>query len=76
MSKGLLHISVHDDGRGLPPGTTLEDLRREGHFGLLGMVERATSVGARISVGSGGHAQGTEVRLELPLPALPEGNTS
>ena len=76
VSKGLLHISVHDDGRGLPPGTTLEDLRREGHFGLLGMVERATSVGARISVGSGGHAQGTEVRLELPLPALPEGNTS
>ncbi|MGW5618813.1 histidine kinase [Streptomyces sp. NPDC003877] len=66
----LLRISVHDDGRGLPPGTTLEQLRRAGHFGLVGMVERAASVGARIRIGRGGHAQGTEVRLELPLAAL------
>jgi signal transduction histidine kinase len=66
----LLRISVHDDGRGLPPGTTLEQLRRAGHFGLVGMVERAASVGARIRIGRGGHPQGTEVRLELPLAAL------
>ncbi|WTE42373.1 histidine kinase [Streptomyces sp. NBC_01622] len=66
----LLRISVYDDGRGLPPGTTLEQLRRAGHFGLVGMVERAASVGARIRIGRGGHPQGTEVRLELPLEAL------
>ncbi|MFF7308707.1 histidine kinase [Streptomyces sp. NPDC008137] len=66
----LLRISVHDDGNGLPPGTTLEQLRRTGHFGLVGMVERAASVGARIRIGRGGHSQGTEVRLELPLAAL------
>lgn len=66
----LLRISVHDDGRGLPPGTSLEQLRRAGHFGLVGMVERAASVGARIRVGRGGHPTGTEVRLELPLAAL------
>ncbi|MFB6843415.1 sensor histidine kinase [Streptomyces sp. NPDC056373] len=66
----LLRISVYDDGRGLPPGTTLEQLRRAGHFGLVGMVERAASVGARIRIGRGGHSQGTEVRLELPLAAL------
>ncbi|MBB6418907.1 sensor histidine kinase [Streptomyces sp. AK010] len=66
----LLRISVYDDGRGLPPGTTLEQLRRAGHFGLVGMVERAASVGARIRIGRGGHPQGTEVRLELPLAAL------
>ncbi|WP_375136655.1 histidine kinase [Streptomyces sp. A244] len=66
----LLRISVHDDGRGLPPGTSLEQLRRAGHFGLVGMVERAASVGARIRIGRGGHPQGTEVRLELPLAAL------
>ncbi|AWW37837.1 sensor histidine kinase [Streptomyces cadmiisoli] len=66
----LLRISVYDDGRGLPPGTTLEQLRRAGHFGLVGMVERAASVGARIRVGRGSHPQGTEVRLELPLAAL------
>ncbi|MGW0615309.1 sensor histidine kinase [Streptomyces sp. NPDC002788] len=66
----LLRISVYDDGGGLPPGTTLEELRRTGHFGLVGMVERAASVGARIRIGRGGHPQGTEVRLELPLAAL------
>ncbi|MEU4464935.1 histidine kinase [Streptomyces sp. NPDC024017] len=66
----LLRISVYDDGRGLPPGTNLEQLRRAGHFGLVGMVERAASVGARIRIGRGGHPQGTEVRLELPLAAL------
>ncbi|OIJ63774.1 sensor histidine kinase [Streptomyces mangrovisoli] len=66
----LLRISVYDDGRGLPPGTSLEQLRRAGHFGLVGMVERAASVGARIRVGRGGHPTGTEVRLELPLAAM------
>ncbi|ROP51283.1 sensor histidine kinase [Streptomyces sp. PanSC9] len=67
----LLRITVHDDGAGLPPGTTLEDLRTSGHFGLLGMVERAAQAGARLRVGRGGHARGTEVRLELPLRARP-----
>jgi signal transduction histidine kinase len=66
----LLRISVYDDGRGLPPGTTLEQLRRAGHFGLVGMVERAASVGARIRIGRGAHPRGTEVRLDLPLAAV------
>ncbi|MCT7351187.1 histidine kinase [Streptomyces sp. 15-116A] len=66
----LLRISVYDNGRGLPPGTNLEQLRRAGHFGLLGMVERAASVGARIRIGRGSHPSGTEVRLDLPLAAL------
>ncbi len=64
---GLLHISVSDDGRGLPPDTTLERLRAAGHFGLVGMVERAAAAGARIRIGRGPHSKGTEVRLELPL---------
>ncbi|MGW1543352.1 sensor histidine kinase [Streptomyces sp. NPDC002309] len=66
----LLLLSVHDDGRGLAPGTTLEQLRRTGHFGVVGMVERAASVGARLRIGRGTHPKGTEVRLELPLAAL------
>ncbi|WP_239158287.1 histidine kinase [Streptomyces sp. SID13726] len=68
IEDGLLRISVHDDGRGLPQGTTLDELRRAGHFGLVGMVERAASAGARLHIGEGPHAKGTEVRLELPLP--------
>ncbi|MFD7961417.1 sensor histidine kinase [Streptomyces zaomyceticus] len=66
---GLLRISVRDDGRGLPPGTTLDTLRGTGHFGLVGMVERAAGVGARLRIGRGDAARGTEVRLEIPLGA-------
>ncbi|MGI5457461.1 histidine kinase [Streptomyces sp. CA-249302] len=71
VRNGLLTLTVHDDGRGLPTGTTLEQLRQAGHFGLVGMVERAASVGARIRIGRGAHPHGTEVHLELPLAALP-----
>ncbi|MGW2642570.1 sensor histidine kinase [Streptomyces sp. NPDC001348] len=66
----LLSLTVYDDGTGLPPGTSLDQLRRTGHFGMVGMVERAESVGARIRIGRGEHPRGTEVRLELPLAAL------
>lgn len=67
----VLRVSVYDDGRGLPPDTTLEALRRSGHFGVVGMVERAASVGAGIRIGKGPHPRGTEVLLELPLAAPP-----
>ncbi|MFE9861881.1 sensor histidine kinase [Streptomyces sp. NPDC005506] len=69
----VLRVSVYDDGCGLPPGTTLDDLKRAGHFGLVGMVERAASIGARIRIGKGKAAKGTEVRLELPVAALAAG---
>ncbi|MFI6250537.1 sensor histidine kinase [Streptomyces sp. NPDC051016] len=59
-----LVVTIHDDGRGLPSAMTLEDLRRTGHFGLLGMTERAASVGARIRLTTD---KGTEVRVEVPL---------
>ncbi|WP_328397021.1 histidine kinase [Streptomyces sp. NBC_00390] len=66
----VLRISVYDDGPGLPPGTTLDSLRRTGHFGLVGMVERAASIGARIRIGRGWATRGTEVLLELPVTVL------
>ncbi|WP_435600727.1 sensor histidine kinase [Streptomyces sp. C10-9-1] len=73
---GLLRVSVHDDGCGLPPGTTLDGLAHSGHFGLLGMVERAAALGARIRIGRDTRAAGTEVRVDLPLhllrPARPD----
>ncbi|MET7618308.1 histidine kinase [Streptomyces sp. NPDC005408] len=65
-----LRISVYDDGCGLPPGTSLDDLRKAGHFGLVGMVERAAGIGARIRIGRGRATKGTEVRLEIPVSAL------
>jgi signal transduction histidine kinase len=71
-----LFLTVYDDGRGVPADTTLEHLRSTGHFGLLGMVERAASVGARIRIGRGDHPRGTEVRVDLPLTALTVPTTS
>ncbi|MDX3386523.1 histidine kinase [Streptomyces niveiscabiei] len=62
----VLRVTVHDDGKGLPPGTSLDALRRAGHFGLLGMSERAVALGARLRIGRGG--PGTEVSVELRLP--------
>jgi signal transduction histidine kinase len=62
-----LVVTIHDDGRGLPPDTTPEVLARTGHFGLLGMTERAASVGARIQLTTDKGDKGTEVRVEVPL---------
>ncbi|KAA0909416.1 sensor histidine kinase, partial [Streptomyces apricus] len=68
-----LHLSVRDDGKGAP--ASLDDIRtlaRTGHFGLLGMLERAASIGADLKVhgvgaGAGAGAEGTEIELTLPL---------
>lgn len=58
-----LRILVSDDGTGIDP----EVLRfgRDGHWGLLGMRERADRIGARLKVRSRADA-GTEVELSLP----------
>ncbi|WP_324606167.1 histidine kinase [Streptomyces griseus] len=73
VHEGCLRVTVYDDGRGLPPGTSLERLCRTGHFGLVGMVERAALVGAGLRIGRGTHPTGTEVRLELPLGTVTSG---
>ncbi|MEU4149920.1 ATP-binding protein [Streptomyces sp. NPDC026659] len=66
-----LHLTVRDDGRGLPPDTTLEQLRITGHFGLLGMTERAEAAGGHAVVVRGDDG-GTEVRVDVPLPPTTE----
>ncbi|WP_432104929.1 sensor histidine kinase [Streptomyces sp. bgisy091] len=70
LVRDVVRISVYDDGDGLPRGTSLADLRKAGHFGLVGMVERAASIGARIRIGRGKATRGTEVRLDLSLAAM------
>ena len=58
-----LRILVRDDGCGIDPDTLR--LGRDGHFGLIGMRERADRIGARFHVRSGVGA-GTEVDLDIP----------
>jgi len=54
-------LRVHDDGRGFDPS------RRAAGFGILGMEERARALGGTLVIASR-TAQGTDVRLRLPLP--------
>jgi signal transduction histidine kinase len=63
-SNGLLTLSVSDDGS----GTAVEpaDPAALGHFGLLGMRERASQIGADFNVDSE-KGRGTSIRVVLPL---------
>lgn len=58
-----LHIRVRDDGLGISP--TVLDGGKPGHFGLIGMRERARKLGAHLEVWSKPGA-GTEVDLRVP----------
>ncbi len=53
-----LSLTVRDDGQGFAPGSA--DGPDEGHFGLLGLRERAGQIGATLSIESG-PGQGTKV---------------
>jgi len=69
VSEDGLDLRVADNGRGFDTGAD-----HAGHFGLLGMRERAQRVGAHLEVKSAPGA-GTQVRVSMPLPAaaLPAG---
>ena len=58
---GRLTLVVADDGVGLPRA----EARRHG-MGLIGIRERALALGGRMTVRG---ERGTELRVELPLPA-------
>jgi nitrate/nitrite-specific signal transduction histidine kinase len=58
-----LRVSVRDDGCGIDP--QLLQTGRPGHWGLVGMRERAERIGANFKVWSSPTA-GTEVELSVP----------
>lgn len=62
---GRLVLSVRDDGRGFPPERA-EARRREGHFGLVGMRERAARAGGELRVESV-TGRGTVCTARVPL---------
>jgi signal transduction histidine kinase len=57
-------LRVRDDGRGFEPETYLGGTRGE-HFGLLGILERAQSIGGALRVRSR-PGEGTEIECRLP----------
>ncbi|MEU6891830.1 ATP-binding protein [Streptomyces sp. NPDC046557] len=71
VSGPQLVLTVEDDGCGLPPdGLDVTALSESGHFGLIGMRERAAAIGAGFRIGPRPTGPGTRVRLELPLGSL------
>jgi len=59
-----LAIRVRDDGVGIPKDV-LENGRKDGHFGMLGMRERAEKIGGNIMIVSSLDA-GSEITLTMP----------
>jgi signal transduction histidine kinase len=61
-----LTLRVRDDGYGFEPPLNPADLARAGHFGLMGIRERALLFGGKIEVRSKPD-QGTTLEVHLPL---------
>jgi signal transduction histidine kinase len=60
-----LYLRIKDDGRGFDQEGAFASLG--GHFGLLGMRERAERLGGQLRLAS--HpGEGTEVEVSVPLP--------
>ncbi|WP_406332588.1 sensor histidine kinase [Streptomyces sp. NBC_00203] len=59
-------VRVQDDGVGLPPAVTPTEATKTGHFGLLGMTERAASLGGHIHLNASPQG-GAEVAVSVPL---------
>jgi signal transduction histidine kinase len=59
-----LELVVQDDGTGFSVPGDLNDLANAGHYGLVGMAERAAGVGGRLRVWS--EPSGTQVVIRAP----------
>jgi signal transduction histidine kinase len=65
MEARKLYLHIKDDGRGFDQNGVFSTLG--GHFGLIGMRERAERLGGELRLAS--HpGEGTEVEVSVPLP--------
>ena len=66
-----LRIEISDDGVGLMDAESTETISPEGHYGLIGMRERAEALGAELSIESQPEpGVGLRTRLLVPLTSL------
>jgi signal transduction histidine kinase len=59
-----LQLTIEDDGRGF---VVDEGTAKSGHYGLKGIAERASTIGASLRIDSSPGA-GTKVSLDVPAP--------
>jgi len=61
-----LRVRIRDDGKGIDPGNAKRAKEgRLGHYGLVGIHERAAGIGAHLTVWSA-PGLGTEIELSIP----------
>lgn len=58
-------LTVHDDGQGFVVPESPAEMAPQGHYGLLGMHERAELIGAQLALHSR-LGEGTRLRVEVP----------
>lgn len=63
---GVVVLSVRDDGVGLDGHGDPRAFEPDGHYGLVGMAERAERVGATVTM-SGVPGRGTRVQVQVPV---------
>ncbi len=66
FEKDTLDLSVIDDGQGFTLPESPAAFAPTGHFGLLGLHERAEMIGAKLSIQSE-PGKGTKVTIVLPI---------
>ena len=67
-------LTIDDDGDGFEIPTQLEEFGDGGHFGVIGMSERAERVGGRLEVESAA-GEGCSLRVTVPARIPAEGGT-
>ncbi|HEX6291649.1 MAG TPA: histidine kinase [Herpetosiphonaceae bacterium] len=67
----MFDVAIVDDGRGFtPPNSTPGEARAQrGHYGILGMQERAMLVGGAVEISSA-PGQGTRLHIHIPYPGV------
>jgi signal transduction histidine kinase len=71
FSDSSVTLSVRDNGKGFTAPRRVTDLSEEGHFGVMGMYERAALIGAHLSIESE-QGKGTTITVRMNLAAPSE----
>jgi signal transduction histidine kinase len=66
FSPARVHMAIEDDGRGFQVPERLDDLVSMGRLGLVGMVERARTLGGTLTIRSAA-GQGTAIVADVPV---------
>ena len=69
LGENTVGLEIQDDGKGFTPPDEWVELARHGHLGLVGMRERAESVGGKLNILSA-PSHGTTIQVEVPCQLM------